>query len=158
MKITNELNQAPIILGKYFLATAKAVKDWGKREVILKVGEHTVKVNINKLMNYPSQALEDLGAIDLFDDQDIATCIEEVMTINEEADFKELPLDEPTKELKPLPSPLKYAFLDSQQEKLVIILSQLNEEQEKLLLNVLERNEQAIGWTLADLRGLHPSL
>ena len=113
MKITKELSQAPIILGRPFLATAKAVTDWGKGEVILKVGEHTVKVNINKLMKYPSQAFKDLGAIDLFDDQDIETCIKEVMTINEEADFKELALDEPIEELKPLPSTLKYAFLDS---------------------------------------------
>ena len=158
MKITKELSQAPIILGRLFLAIAKSVKDWGKGEVILKVGEHTVKVNINKLMNYPSQAFEDLGAIDLFDDQDIKTCIEEVMTINEEADFKELPLDEPTGELKPLPSTLKYAFFDSQQVKPVIISSKLNEEQEKRLLDVLRRNEQAISWTLANLRGLDPSL
>ena len=48
MKITKELSQASIILGRPFLATAKAVTDWGKGEVILKVGEHTVKVNINK--------------------------------------------------------------------------------------------------------------
>ena len=128
MKITKELSQATIILGRPFLATAKAVTDWGKVKVILKVGEHTVKVNINKLMKYPSQAFEDLGAIDLFDDQDIDTSIEEVMNMNEEADFKELPLDEPTKELTPLPSTLKYAFLDSQQAKPVIISSQLNEE------------------------------
>ena len=73
MKITNELSQAPIILGRPFLATAKAVTDWGKGEVILKVGEHTVKVNMNKLMKYPSQAFKDLGAIDLFDDQDDET-------------------------------------------------------------------------------------
>ena len=158
MKIIKELSQAPIILGRPFLATAKAVTDWEKGEVILKVGEHTVKVNINKLMKYPSQAFDDLGAIDLFDDQDIETCIEEVMMINEEADFKELPLDEPTEELKLLPSTLKYAFLDSQHEKPVISLSQLNEEKEKRLLDVLRRNEQAIGWTLADLRGLDPSL
>ena len=114
MKITKELSQAPIILGRPFLVTAKAVTDWGKGEVILKVGEHTVKVNINKLMKYPSQAFEDLGDINLFDDQDIETCIEEVMTVNEEADFEELPLNELTWELKPLPSTLKYAFLDSQ--------------------------------------------
>ena len=117
-----------------------------------------MKVNINKLMKYPSQAFKDLGAIDLFDDQDIETCIEEVMTINEEADFKELPLDEPIEEVKPLPSTLKYAFLDSHQTKSVIISSQLNEEQEKRFLYVLLRNEKAIGWTLADLRGLYPSL
>ena len=81
MKITKELSQAPIILGRPFVATAKNVIDWGKGEVILKVGDHTVKVNINKLMKYPSQAFEDLGAINLFE-----TCIEEVMTINEGAE------------------------------------------------------------------------
>ena len=158
MKIIKELSQAPIIVERRFLATAKVVTDWGKGEVILKVGEHTVKVNINKLMKYPSQAFEDLGAIDLFDDQDIENCIEEVMPINEEANFKELPLDELTGELKPLPYTLKYAFLDSEQVKPVIISSQLNEKQEKRLLDVLRWNEQTIGWTLADLRGLDPSL
>ena len=65
------------------------------------------------MMKYPSQSFEDLGAIDLSDDQDIKTCIEEVMTINPEADFKELPLDDLTGELNPLLSTLKYAFLDS---------------------------------------------
>ena len=76
VKITKELSQSPIILGRPFLATEKVVTDWGKGEVILKVGEHTMKVNINKLMKYPSQAFIGLGAIDLFDDQDIETCIE----------------------------------------------------------------------------------
>ena len=145
MKITKEISQAPIILGRPFLATAKAVTDWGKGEVILKVGEHTVKVNINKLMKYPSQAFEDVRAIDLFDYQEVETCIEEVMTVYDGADFEELPLDEPTGELKPLPSTLKYTFLDSHQVKPVIISSQINEEQEKRLLDVLRRKEQAIG-------------
>ena len=54
MKMTMELSQALIILGRPFLATAKAVTDWGKGQVILKVEEHTVKVDINKLMEYPS--------------------------------------------------------------------------------------------------------
>ena len=40
----------------------------------------------------------------------------------------------------------------------MIISSQINEEQEKRLLDVLRQNEQAIGWTLEDLRGLEPSL
>ena len=158
MTFTKELSQAPIILGRPFLATEKAVTDWGKGKVILKVGKHMVKVKINKLIKYPSQAFKDLGTVDLFDDQDIETCIEEVMTINEEADFKELPLDEPTEELKPLPFTLKYAFLDSQQVKPVIILSEFNEEHEKRLLDILQWNVQTIGLTLADLKGLDPSL
>ena len=64
MKITKELSQAPIILGRPFLAIAKAFKNWGKGEVILKVREHMVKVDINKFMKYPSWASKDLGVID----------------------------------------------------------------------------------------------
>ena len=55
MKIAKELTQAPIILGRPFLAITKAAKNWGKGEVIIKVREQTVKVDINKLMKYPSQ-------------------------------------------------------------------------------------------------------
>ena len=53
-----------------------------------------MKVDINKLMKYHSQAYEDLGAIDFVDDQDIDACVEEVMRIDEEARFEELPMDE----------------------------------------------------------------
>ena len=158
MKMTKELSQAPIILGRPFLAAAKAVTDWGKGEVILKVGEHTMKVDINKLMKYPSRASEDLGTIDFADDQDIDACVEEVMMINEEARYEELPMDETTLELKTLPSTLKYAFLDEEKAKSVIISSKLDMKQEKQLLEVLRRNEEAIGWTLTDLKGLDPSL
>ena len=115
MKMTKELSQALIILGRPFLATAKAVTDWGKGEVILRVGKHTVKVDINKLIKYPSRASEELGTIDFFDDQDIDAYIEEVMMINEEINFEELSMDEPTLELKSLSSTLKYVFLDKEQ-------------------------------------------
>ena len=155
MKMTKELSQAPIIFGRPFLATAKALTDWGKGEVILKVGEHTVKVDINKLMKYPSQ---DLGAIDFTDDQDIDACVEEVMVIEEKARYEELPMDEPTLELKNLPSTLKYAFLDEEKVKSVIISSMLDIRQEERLLEVLKKNKEAIGWTMTDLKGLDPSL
>ena len=78
--------------------------------------------------------------------------------IDEEAKFEQLPLDEPILELKTLPSTLKYAFLDIEQAKPVIISSQLDKEQEKRLLEVLRWNEDAIGWTLKNLNGLDPSL
>ena len=91
-------------------------------EVILKVGEHTVKVDINKLMKYPSRASEN---------QDIDAFIEEVMMIDDEANFEELPMDEITLELKTLPSTLKYALLDTEQAKLVIISSQPYKVQEE---------------------------
>ena len=109
-------------------------------------------------MKYPSRASEDLGDINISDEQDIDACIEEVMMIKEEARFEELPLEGPTLQLKTLPSTLKYAFLDEEKAKLVIISSQLDRKQKEQLLEKLRRNEDAIGWTLTDLKGLDPSL
>ena len=109
-------------------------------------------------MKYPSRASEDLGAIDFADDQDIDECIEKVMMIDEEARYEELPMDEPTLELKTLPSTLKYAFLDEEKAKPIIISSKLDMKQEEQLLEVLRKNKEAIEWTLTDLKGLDPSL
>ena len=47
-----------------------------------------MKVDINKLMKYPSQASKELGAINLSDDHDINASIEEVMMIDDEANFE----------------------------------------------------------------------
>ena len=66
-------------------------------------------------------------------------------------------MDEPTLELKNLPSTLKYAFL-KEKAKPVIISSTLDIKQEERLLEVLKKNKEAIGWTLTDLKGLDPSL
>ena len=117
-----------------------------------------MKVDINKLMKYPSRGSEDLGAIDFADDQDIDACVEEVMMIDEEARYEELPMDEPTLELKTLPSTLKYAFLGEEKANSVIISSKLDTKQEEQLLEVLRKNKEAIGWTLTNLKGLDPSL
>ena len=61
-------------------------------------------------------------------------------------------------ELKTLPSTLKYAFLDEEKAKPVIISSKLDMKQEEQLLEVLRKNKEAIGWTLTYLKGLDPSL
>ena len=158
MKMTKQVSQATIILEWPLLATAKPVTDWGKGEVILKVREHTMKVDFDKLMKYPSQASKHLGAIDFADDQDIGACVEEVMIIDKEVRYEEMLMDEPTLELKTLPSTLKYALLDEEKAKQVIISSKLDQKLDEQLLEVLRRNEEAIGWTLMDLNGLDPLL
>ena len=43
-----------------------------------------MRVDINKLMKYPSQASEGLSAIDIYNDEDIEAYIEEVIALNEE--------------------------------------------------------------------------
>ncbi|RDX70508.1 hypothetical protein CR513_50236, partial [Mucuna pruriens] len=64
----------------------------------------------------------------------------------------------PPIELKPLPSHLKYAYLDKEQQLPVIIASNLNQEQEEKLLEVLRQHKKAIGWKLSDLPGINPSI
>ncbi|RDX84347.1 Retrovirus-related Pol polyprotein, partial [Mucuna pruriens] len=68
------------------------------------------------------------------------------------------PLPPPPMELKPLPSHLKYAYLDSEQQLPVIIASNLHQEQEEKLLEVLRQHKKAIGWKLSDLPGINPSI
>ena len=76
-----------------------------------------MKVNINKLMRYPSHESDKIGAINIYEDSQISSCIEEIMTLIEVGSIKE-PEDDPfhssetTPEFKLLPSILKYVFLD----------------------------------------------
>ena len=53
--------------------------------------------------------------------------------------------DPPKKELKPLPDSLKYKFLGPADSLPVIIASDLVDDQEKKLLDVLRENKEAIG-------------
>ncbi|RDX73055.1 hypothetical protein CR513_47383, partial [Mucuna pruriens] len=68
------------------------------------------------------------------------------------------PLPPPPIELKPLPSHLKYAYLDKEQQLPVIIASNLNQEQEEKLLEVLRQHRKAIGWNISDLPCINPSI
>ncbi|RDX99956.1 hypothetical protein CR513_16913, partial [Mucuna pruriens] len=61
-------------------------------------------------------------------------------------------------ELKPLPSHLKYAYLDTEQQLLVIIANNLHWEQEDKLLHVLRQHKKAIGWKLSNLPSINPSI
>nr|KAJ0204539.1 hypothetical protein LSAT_V11C500251440 [Lactuca sativa] len=63
----------------------------------------------------------------------------------------------PTLELKTLPSHLKYSFLGSNENLPIIISSDLTGLQEEALVKVLSKYKGAIGWTIADLKGISPA-
>ncbi|XP_076952598.1 uncharacterized protein LOC143626363 [Bidens hawaiensis] len=68
-------------------------------------------------------------------------------------------LEEPPKvELKELPKHLKYAFVGDNDTLPVIIASNLTRDQESKLMEVLVTHKAAIGWTIADLKGISPSI
>ena len=70
-----------------------------------------------------------------------------------------LSVEQPPKvEQKSLPSHLKYAYLGVASTLPVIISASLTELEEEKLLRVLSDHKHAIGWSLADLKGIRPSM
>ncbi|XP_047149016.1 uncharacterized protein LOC124821196 [Vigna umbellata] len=78
-----------------------------------------------------------------------------VMDIDLESDeMGVLPSHTPTLGLKQLPDNLKYAYLEDDEKKPVIISTSLDVVQEEKLLR---KHKRAIGWTLAGILGISPS-
>ncbi|KAM2930529.1 hypothetical protein COP2_037551 [Malus domestica] len=61
-------------------------------------------------------------------------------------------------ELKPLPKHLKYAHLGADGTLPIIIASDLTSIEEEKLLRVLRKYQDALGWTIADIKGISPTI
>ncbi|XP_075473288.1 uncharacterized protein LOC142504288 [Primulina tabacum] len=64
----------------------------------------------------------------------------------------------PILEMKPLPSHLKYLFLLDKDKLPVIVSSNLTGTEEEKLVRVLRDNIKAIGWSIADIKGISSSM
>ncbi|KAL4273433.1 hypothetical protein GQ457_13G016260 [Hibiscus cannabinus] len=64
----------------------------------------------------------------------------------------------PSLELKPLPPYLKYVYIGSNETLPVIISSKLLLDQECSLINLSSQYKKAIGWTIADLKEISPTI
>ena len=60
--------------------------------------------------------------------------------------------------LKELPEYLKYAFIQPEKGKLVIISAELTKMEEQKLLETLKKYKEAIAWSIEDLKGISPSV
>ncbi|CAN6720984.1 unnamed protein product [Malus baccata var. baccata] len=63
----------------------------------------------------------------------------------------------PILDLKPLPSHVKYIFLGENETLPAIISSSLTAQEEEKLVRVLKEFKSALGWTLADIKGISPT-
>ena len=82
---------------------------------------------------------------------------EEIMPLFNGDEIQEAVKEEPPKLiLKPLPTELKYAYLEENKQSPVVISSSLTTPQEDCLLEVLRRCKNAIGWQIYDLKGINP--
>jgi hypothetical protein len=62
----------------------------------------------------------------------------------------------PKPDLKSLPFNLKNSFLGEKETFPVIISSKLDAHQEGKLLRTLKMHKNALGWTIADIKGISP--
>ena len=90
-----------------------------------------------------------------------------VLSLNENRTEKSSSNEEKAKEietslegltLKELPRQLKYAFLEPEKAKPVIISTALTELEEQQLLEILRKYKEAIAWSIEDLKGSSPSI
>ena len=64
----------------------------------------------------------------------------------------------PIVEEKQLPNHLRYAYLEEESTLQVIISSSLSNIEDEKLLKILKEHKEAIGWSLADIKGIRPSM
>ncbi|KAL4344449.1 hypothetical protein AHAS_Ahas11G0179500 [Arachis hypogaea] len=176
MPPTENRSSSSILHGRPFLKTSKFKLDAFTGTYSFEVGDKTIKFNLEEAMKHPPEehsvlrcdVIDEVVAevqeedhnklcypiVEETDDQEDE---HEKVIKNElhELDKKE-PQLETKSELKPLPSHLKYAFLEDNQKFLVIIASELSSEEEGKLLDVLRKYKKAIGWSLPDIVGIHP--
>ncbi|KAK1430664.1 hypothetical protein QVD17_13567 [Tagetes erecta] len=169
--------QPNVILGRPFLRTANAQINCGDGSVVMTFGNRKLRFNVFANLS-DSLVDNECFMADIIDGcvSPYTSCVSEDTTIEtcfmydrlkmEEIKYKmddecnlEPSLEEPPKvELKELPKHLKYAFLGDSQTLPVIIASNLQSKHEEALLEVLKRYKAAIGWTIADLKGISPSI
>src|ERR1051325_7151044 len=166
---------APLILGRPFMKTARMMIDIDDGLMKVRVQDEEICFNLFEAMKHPMDK-KDCFKIDVIeeatqevndeeDSRDIEECLEgmeiskEMHPWEEEEEVlkKDSKHEEPKLELKELPSHLKYVFLEEGGKKPVIISNTLSEKEEESLIEVLKSNKNAIGWVLSDLKGISPA-
>ncbi|KAK8676047.1 hypothetical protein V6N13_034101 [Hibiscus sabdariffa] len=179
---------APIILGRPFLATGRVLFDFGNEELIFRVDDQQIK----KVILRPENQATDID--DCWMIQNLTTGQTTCPGSNNEQGrknesnqthpetgnwiqlhtgkyFKPLnyttetckvdkpSIEQPPKlELKQLPEQLKYAYLGKNKTLPVIISSKLQANQEEKLIATLQQHKEALGWTIADIKGISPTI
>jgi hypothetical protein len=166
MEVPEYISHTPIILGRPFLATAKANIDCESGKIELKFREKTIKLDIFRASSgFDCEWIEEIKSIEVFEDDISSLDLEETSfdilypqsnetllesLFNPEFDSKSeslftienpapnLAVDStPMLELKPLLDSLKCVYLESDQTYPVIINSHLTKSQESKLIKVL---------------------
>ncbi|XP_022855935.1 uncharacterized protein LOC111377112 [Olea europaea var. sylvestris] len=142
-------------------------------QLILRLGKEQISFNVFKAMKLPSESDScfQVNVIDKSNSLEIETCawfLETNPPYTRKRHFEELgigttkPLPSiqqlPVLELKQLSPHLRYAYLKESCTLPMIISNIVSEVEEEKLFRVLRENKTTIGWTIADIKGISPSL
>nr|GEU65135.1 hypothetical protein [Tanacetum cinerariifolium] len=117
--------RVPLILGRSFWRTGRALIDVFGEEITLRVKEEAVTFNLNQTTRYSST----------YDDLSQGEVAKAKSSIEEPLEL----------ELKDLPSHLEYAYLEGVDNLPVIIVKDLKDNEKEALLKVLKSHKRAIG-------------
>ncbi|GJV32247.1 DNA-directed DNA polymerase [Tanacetum coccineum] len=159
----DEYELVPIILGRPFLTTARGVIDVHEGKLSLRVGNETVTFNIGKSMKSKHSRDDYLYCADhtakLVQEQWVDTPVEPLEWKALENRLKPLSVEPPKLELKELTEHLEYAFLQENNQLLVVISSALSPVEKTRLLEVLRNHKGRSLGVFQTLKGLtHPSV
>ncbi|XP_076885022.1 uncharacterized protein LOC143534409 [Bidens hawaiensis] len=149
--------KVPIILGRPFLRTAKALIDVYDGKITLQVRDENVTYDVARSMKHPSdqddfsgmdKCFDYICGMDLVGSDGLVDCDD---LVEGEADSVEQPAP---LELKVLPSYLEYTYLDEGSNLPVIVSTKLTEEQKSKLIDVLKLHKGAIAWRLSNIQAL----
>nr|GEV08649.1 DNA-directed DNA polymerase [Tanacetum cinerariifolium] len=169
--------RVPLILGRSFLRTGRALIDVDLKEITLWVNDESITFNLNQTIRYASTY--DDNSVNRIDVIDIA-CEEYAQDVldfkynsksgnpilvsnpsfsketKKETKAKSLIEEPPKLELKELPSHLEYAFLEETDKLPVIIAKDLKDDEKEALLKLLKSHKRAIAWKITDIKDIDP--
>ncbi|GJY14821.1 DNA-directed DNA polymerase [Tanacetum coccineum] len=169
--------RVPLILGRSFLRTGRALIDVYGEEITLRVDNEAVTFNLDQPRDTPitndKSILKDdsispeIDHADCDPEEDI--CLIKKLLNNDPfqlppMDLKQSEVTEakssieepPELELKDLPSHLEYAYLEENDKLPVIIAKGLKDDEKDALLKVLKSHKRAIAWKITDIKGIDP--
>lgn len=180
-----EDSHIPIILGRPYLATARAIIDVKKGRLTFEVGEEKVEFLLAKFLQAPT--IDDSCCLLDVIDECVKEMEKEPIRYTEvlkiptppifENDNRHEPYvddslrkcltltpnpipcpDKALLELKTLPKDLRYELLDTELERPIIVNVDLGQIETEKLLHVLRKYPTTLGYNISNLKGIHPSI
>ncbi|GJV48791.1 reverse transcriptase domain-containing protein [Tanacetum coccineum] len=159
-----EDSRVPIILGRPFLVTTRAMIDVFNKKITLRVGDDEVIFDVDQsIKRLPAEDDECYWVHDLDDMINAKLRSYWQMIKPDKVKSEHLysassnEINEKKPELKNLPHYLEYAYLHGDKSFPIIISSKLSKKEKMLLLQVLEKRKGAIAWKMSNIKGIIPS-